>query len=188
MSLSPKDINFLLNLLNEDTCGSLLTFEQISIQFQHEISKTDYFRVGNAFVLLLQNQDLIPTIQQRLIIYYLFVVMYQTIDNNPFATIFLSILQPNNQNFQNKQKYFHWIINPITKYERLFIHLLLNNSKDLVKKTPNEFLQLNLNINDKEEQDKLKEIVLEQTKQYPVLVQCHLPAIIDDPDINHVCE
>jgi hypothetical protein len=128
MSLSSKDINFLLNLLNEDTCGSLLTFEQISIQFQHVISKSDYFRVGNALVLLLQNRDLIPTSQQRLIIFYLFIEMYkndqQSIYINPFAPVFLSILESNNENLLPTQKHFHWIISPITKYERLFINLL----------------------------------------------------------------
>ena len=52
MSLLSKDISLILNLLNEDTCGSLLTFEQISIQFQHGVSKSDYLSIGNCFVFL----------------------------------------------------------------------------------------------------------------------------------------
>jgi hypothetical protein len=196
MSLSSKDINFILNLLNEDTCGSSLTFEQISTEFQHEISKLDYFRVGNALVLLLQNRDLIPTSQQRLIIFYLFNEMYkneqQSIDINPFAPVFLSVLELNGRHLST-QKHFHWIISPVTKYERSFVYLLMNNiNKDLLKKTPNELLQSGLTVNDnhvqKEQQQKLKEKIYERTQQMPVMVQCHLPAVIDDPEINNVRE
>jgi hypothetical protein len=194
MSLSSKYINFILNLLNEDTCGSLLTFEQISIQFQHEILKSDYLHVGNALVLLLQNRDLIPTSQQRLIIFYLFIEMYkndqQSIFINPFAPVFLSVLQSNNEYLLTTQKHFHWIISPVTKQESLFVNLLINNNnnKDLFKKTPNEILQFVLTINDDNIKKQLKEKIYERTQQVPALVRCHLPAIIDDPEINNVCE
>jgi len=198
MSLSSKDINFILNLLNEDTCSSSLTFEQISIKFQHEISKSDYLRVGNALVLLLQNRDLIPTSQQRLIIFYLFIEMYkneqQSIYINPFAPVFLSVLQSNDEHLLATQKHFHWIISPVTKHERSFVNLLINNNnKDLLKKTPNEILQSRLPLNDdnvqrKQQQQQLKEKIYDRMQQVPVLVQCHLPALIDDPEINNVRE
>ena len=143
MSLSSKDINLILTFLNEDTCGSSLTFEQISAQFQHNISKTDYLRVGNALVLLLQNRDLISTPQQRLIILFLFNDMYKndqqsSIHMNPFAPVFLSILQNTNGDNHSTQKHFHWFISPITQHERWFVKALINNSKDLIKKTPNQ--------------------------------------------------
>ncbi|CAF1042647.1 unnamed protein product [Adineta steineri] len=193
MSLSSKYINFILNLLNEDVCGSAFTFEQISIGFQAEILKTDYLHVANALILLLQNRDLTPIIQQRLIIYYLFIEMYKTeqqsIYTNTFAPIFLSVLQSNNENLAKTQKHFHWIISPVTKYERLFVSLLLNNQRDLInKKTPSQFLQTDLSFHDdkihKELQQQLKEKIYERKQQLPALVQCHLPAVIDDPEIN----
>jgi hypothetical protein len=192
MSLSSKDINLLLNFLNEDTCGTSLTFEQISNEFQHEISKRDYLRVGNALVLLLQNRDLTPTSHQRLIIFYLFYQMYkdeqQSIYLNPFAPIFLSVLQTNEEYLSTTQKYFHWIISPVTNHERSFVNLLINNNtKDLLKKTPNEILQLGLPSMDDKIQKELKEKIHEKIQQMPVLVQCHLPAVIDDPEMNNVC-
>jgi hypothetical protein len=189
MSLSSKDINLILNLLNEDTCGSSLTFEQISAQFQLNISKSDYLRVGNALVLLLQNRDLISTPQQRLIILFLFNDMYkndqQTIDMNPFAPVFISILQNNNGENLSTQKHFHWFISPVTQHERWFVKTIINNnnSKDLIKKTPNQILQTNLPIiNDDYE---FKNHIQERLQQLPVFVQCHLPAVIDDPEINY---
>ncbi|CAF2512528.1 unnamed protein product [Rotaria sp. Silwood2] len=196
MSLLSKDINLILNLLNEDTCGSSLTFEQISIKFQHGISKSDYLRLGNALVLLLQNRDLAPTVQQRLIIFYLFIEMYkneqQPIYMNPFAPVFLSVLQSNEEHLLTTQKHFHWIISPVTKHERLFVSLLINNNnnnRDLLNKTPNEILQSDLLLNDdnkqKELQQQLKENIYQGLQQVPALVQCHLPAVIDDPEINH---
>jgi hypothetical protein len=192
MSLSSKDINLILTFLNEDTCGSSLTFEQISTQFQHNISKSDYLRVGNALVLLLQNRDLISTPQQRLIILFLFYDMYkndqQSIHMNPFAPVFISILQTNNgENNFSTQKHFHWFISPVTQHERWFVkNLINNNSKDLIKKTPNQILQTTLPIiNDDNEKNELKDKIQERLQQYPVLVRCHLPAVIDDPEINY---
>ncbi|CAF1265031.1 unnamed protein product [Rotaria sordida] len=197
MPLLSKDINLILNLLNEDTCGSSLTFEQISIKFQHGISKSDYLYLGNALVLLLQNRDLTPTSQQRLIIFYLFIEMYkneqQSIHMNPFAPVFLSVLETNEENLLTTQKYFHWIISPVTKYERLFVSLLINNTnniRDLLNKTPNEILQSDLLLNhddnkQKELQQQLKENIYERSQQVPTIAQCHLPVIIDDPEINH---
>jgi hypothetical protein len=194
MSLSSKDINLLLNFLNEDTCGTSLTFEQISNEFQHEISKRDYLRVGNALVLLLQNRDLTTTLQQRLIIFYLFIDMYkneqQPIHMNPFAPVFLSVLQSKEENGLTTSKHFHWIISPVTQQERSFVNSLINNhnnSKDLLKKTPNEILQTSFPTIDDNVQKQLKEKLYERKQQLPILVQCHLPAVIDDPEINHVC-
>jgi len=195
MSLSSKDINLILNLLNEETCGSSLTFEQISAQFQHNISKSDYLRVGNALVLLLQNRDLISTPQQRLIILFLFNDMYkndqQSIYMNPFAPVFISILQNNNGENLSTQKHFHWLISPVTQYERWFVKILINNnSKDIIKKTPNQILQSTLPIinddNNNNGKEELKENIQQRLQQLPVLVQCHLPAVIDDPEINYV--
>ncbi|CAF1318588.1 unnamed protein product [Rotaria sp. Silwood1] len=193
MSLSSKDINLILNFLNEDTCGSSLTFEQISAQFQHNISKSDYLRVGNALVLLLQNRDLIPTPQQRLIILFLFNDMYkseqQSIHMNPFAPVFISILQNNNGENLSTQKHFHWFISPVTQHERWFVKTLINNNnKDLIKKTPNQILQTGLSTTkDENGTEELKEKIQERLRQLPVLVQCHLPAVIDDPEVNYVC-
>lgn len=192
MSLSSKDINLILNLLNEETCGSSLTFEQISIKFQHGISKSDYLRVGNALVLLLQNRDLAPTVSQRLIIYFLFIEMYQneqqTINMNPFAPVFLAVLQSNQENSRTTQKYFHWIISPVTKQERSFVRLLINNNnnnRDLLNKTPSEILQSDLLvINDDYKEE--KEHIHHSTHEYPFLAQCHLSAVINDPEMNQV--
>lgn len=195
MSLASKDINLILNFLNEDTCGTSLTFEQISAQFQHNISKSDYLRVGNALVLLLQNRDLISTPQQRLIILFLFHDMYkndqQSIHLNPFAPVFLSILQqhPNGENLSN-QKHFHWFITPVTLHERWFVKNLINNNKDLmmiIKKTPNQILQTTPSMNNDEHiKEEFKDKIQERLQQLPALVQCHLPAVIDDPEVNFV--
>lgn len=198
MSLLSKDIYFILNLINEDTCGTSLTFEQISVKFQHGVAKADYLHVGNALVLLLQNRDLTPTAQQRLIIFYLFIEMYKSEQQqspymNPFAPVFLYVLQSDNEHLFSAQKNFHWTIAPVTKQERSFVLILLNNNninREFINKTPNEILQSDLLSNndniDNELEQKLKENIYNRTQELPVLVQCQLPALIDDPEINHV--
>ena len=192
MSLSSKDINFILNLLNEETCGLALTFDQISNEFREKISPSNYLRVGNALVLLLQNRDLTPTPAQRLIIFYLFFDMYKTeqssMSTNPFAPVFQSVLQVNGEIFSNPQKHFHWIISPVTSQERSFVSALLNRQdQDVLSRTPTQILQSELHFNDSPEAKlRLVEDLRERTQQLPVLVQCHLPALINDPEIKHV--
>lgn len=194
MALASKDINLILNILNEDTCGTSMTFEQISAQFQQNIAKSDYLRVGNALVLLLQNRDLISTPQQRLIIVFLFYDMYKTdhqqqnsIDINPFAPVFLSILQQSHGENLSNSKHFHWFITPVTHHERWFVKCLMNNNRDIMKKIPNQILQTTPPMNtDEKIKEELKDKVQEHLQQLPVLVQCHLPAVIDDPEVNLV--
>lgn len=195
MSFASKDITFILTLLNEETCGTALTFEQISSQFYQYVPKSDYLRLGNALVLLLQNRDLTPIPQQRLIIFFLFHEMYknenQPIHLNPFAPVFISVLSNHpGENLPNL-KHFHWLISPVTAHERWFVRNLLlhhqTNSRDLFKKTPNQILQMNLpSTIDDQDQKQIKEKVQEQRKALPVVVQCHLPAVIDDPEMNQV--
>jgi hypothetical protein len=195
MPLSSKDVNLILNLLHEDTCGSLWTFEQICRQFQQNISEHDYLHAGNAFVLLLQNRDLLPSIQQRLIIFFLFIIMYpidpQTIDSHPFAPVFLSILQTHREQRTHVQKHFHWKIPSVTSHERSFVFsLLFNGPNEYLSKTPNQILQHRFTGNDAHEQTQY-EIYLatklnEKRQDLSVHVQCHLPVVINDPNVNQV--
>ena len=192
MSFISKKIDLILNLLNEDTCGSVLTFEQISNEFHRQIAPEDYLHLGNTLVLLLQNVDLIPNAQQRLIIFYLLIDMYRnerlSFELNPFASVFLSVLQADNDQISPVGKHFHWMIPSGSKSERAFIRLLINNPpKDLFKKTPNEILHMELSTS-MDRMGQLKEKMDERKQELPFLVQCHLPAVISDPEINKVCE
>lgn len=188
MPLTSKEIEYLLNILNEDTCDSLLTFEQISNEFEKKFTKENYLSLANSLVLLLQNRDLLFTCQQRLIIFYLFNQMYpfdlQTIHMNPYAPIVLSLL---NVQQINPSKYFHWNLSPINKSEQLFLNILIEKTrrKELLNKTPNDFLQMNsLNLN--EQHENLQDLYNDKLHDLPSMSQCHLSAIIDDPNINRV--
>ena len=188
MPLSSKDINFILNLLNEDTCGTLNTFEKLSEQFQKEIKSSDFLLLGNALLLLLQNRDLINTHQQRLIIFFLFFVMYpcdeQTLDLNPFAPIFLNVLQTNRD---ASQRHFLWTIPSVTGRERTFLHFLLNGRMtEILPLTPNRFLQSNATSNENHVEEILREKLRARKVQWPRTAQCHLPAVINDPETNPV--
>ncbi|CAF4186043.1 unnamed protein product, partial [Rotaria magnacalcarata] len=115
----------------------------------------------------------------------------QSIHMNPFAPVFISILQNNNGENLSTQKHFHWFISPVTQHERWFVKTLINNNnnvKEFLKKTPNQILQTGLpTTKDDSGKDELKEKIQERLQQLPVLVQCHLPAVIDDPEVNYVC-
>lgn len=190
MPLSSKDIHLILNLLNEDTCGTLFTFEKISDQFEREVSKCDFLSIGNALLLLLQNRDLTSNVQQRLIIYFLFFIMYpsdeQSIDSNPFAPVFLSILRTSPD---TSTRHYHWMIPSVTSQERSFVRLLLTRRiEEILPRTPNQYLQQNVSLTDSNEEKRLKEKLDERAKQWPISVQCHLPAVINDPEMNPVSD
>ena len=153
--------------------------------------------MANALVLLLQNRDLTPTAQQRLIIFFLFHDMYksegQSFEFNPFAPIFISVLQKHpSENSSAAALDFDWLISPVTGHERWFVRNLLlqqqqTNLRDLLKKTPNQILQMNLPaIVDDQDQREMKEKLQERRRFFPALGQCHLPAVIDDPEVNFV--
>lgn len=192
MALPSKDISFILTLLNEDTCGSVWTFEKIGQQFRQSIPSSDHLRLSNGLLLLLQNRDLTSISQQRLIIFYLFVVMYpiddNSIDENPFAPVFLSLLE---DQAEHPRKHFHWKLSPVTSHERNFIcSLIKNRTSEILDKTPNQVLQSVLSKSDLIEQQQtrkeLKEKLEKRNKEIPQRAQCHLPAVIDDPEINLV--
>lgn len=189
MSLTSKKIELICNLFNEETCASTLTFEQISNEFYQQIHPEDYLHLGNTFVLLLQNLDLVPRVEQRLIIFYLLIDMYRneqfSFEFNPFASVLLSIFRVDSDQLS---KYFHWMIPPVSNIERRFIRWLINNpSKNIFQKTPNEILHMDLSVSI-DEMKQFQEKIVERKHELPSQVQCHLPAMISDPQINHVCE
>ncbi|KAI0228884.1 CCR4-NOT transcription complex subunit 11 [Lamellibrachia satsuma] len=136
MALSLKELASLLSVLSEDATQTQ-TFEGLASTLHHYFSKQDYFKVGNALVLLLQNEDLLSQHTQKLAAIFLLYEMYRVepIAANPFASVFVHLLNPPTDRMENSSTEFHWAIPKISSSERYFLSQLISSpSKELAIK------------------------------------------------------
>lgn len=138
MSFEPSQIAALQSIINEENTQSQM-FEAIASSFHNFFNKQDFFKIGCALVTLLQNKELIPHPTQRLVCIFLLYDMYRsdTVATNPFAPVFIHLLS------QQPQKEFHWHLPRLTPQEKYFLsQLLKSSSKELLKKTATQILQI----------------------------------------------
>ncbi|CAB0036706.1 unnamed protein product, partial [Trichogramma brassicae] len=90
MSLSPKDLAKLMDLLDEDTNAST-SLESLSNQLHTIFPREERFKVGMTLLLLLQHVDLLPGELQRIIAVAMLFDLYkgEPLASTPFASIFL---------------------------------------------------------------------------------------------------
>ncbi|XP_052211827.1 CCR4-NOT transcription complex subunit 11-like isoform X2 [Dreissena polymorpha] len=185
MALSMKELASLLSVLSEDATPSQ-SFEQIATSFQHYFQKQDYFKVGSALVLLLQNRDLLPHPTQKLAAIFLLYEMYrvdQPIAANPFASVFVHLLNPPTENQEAGQYDFHWAIPAISPAEKYFLSQLISSpSKELYKKTPTQILQMDVGNMQNFDVSGLMLALTERHSEMPAMSKSAIPVVVPDPD------
>lgn len=151
MALNIKDVANLLGLLDEKEVTNQ-SFDSISSSFQRvNFNKQDHFKVGSAIVIFLQHQDILPLPHQRLAAIYLLYDLYRNdhFSTNPFASVFIHLLQPTNKGemeHQTEVGQVNYLVNfgklpLITPEEKNFLtQLITSPNKDLMKKTPKSIL------------------------------------------------
>ncbi|XP_071852060.1 CCR4-NOT transcription complex subunit 11-like isoform X2 [Apostichopus japonicus] len=186
MSLSAKELVFITNLLAENAM-STSTFENLADGFhKHFPSKNDHFKVGNALVLLLRNQDLLPQPEQRLAALFLLweVNKGETMGNNPFAPVFAHVLLSDNDRNSIVN-----LISPIGKGEKAFLSQLASTTippRDILmqlKKTPRQIVSTDPgpNVGD---WGGLKLSLAEKHNELPAEGKSGLSCIITDPETD----
>ncbi|ESP05125.1 hypothetical protein LOTGIDRAFT_227818 [Lottia gigantea] len=183
MALPVKELASLLSVLSEDATQTQ-TFEALSTSFHHYFSKQDHFKVGSAIVLLLQNRDLLPHPTQKLAAIYLLYDMYKT-DNvsvNPFAPVFIHLLNPPTEKSESGQYDLHWAISPISQSERVFLSQLITSpTKDMHKKNPTQVLQMEVTSQPCDISG-LQVNLVEKQSELPHLSKSAIPCVVPDPD------
>lgn len=97
MALSTKELSTLLHLLSEDNVNHFsCTLEAVRGAFYRNFTRQDYFRVGTALTVLLQERDLLPQPAQRIAAVFLLLELYHSgpVSLNPFATFLAELLKP----------------------------------------------------------------------------------------------
>ncbi|CAL1263244.1 unnamed protein product [Larinioides sclopetarius] len=148
MALTVKELNSLTNILEESGLGQR-TFENVAASFHHCFNKQDHFRVGSALIVLLQQEDLLFSREQRLMSVYLLYEMYRTepIQANPFASVFVHLLHPPDEMKSENGEFVKrpWALPRLSSSEKHFLSQLISMpTKDLFKKTPNQIIQMDV--------------------------------------------
>ncbi|KAK0068554.1 CCR4-NOT transcription complex subunit 11 isoform X2 [Biomphalaria pfeifferi] len=146
-ALTVKELASLLSVLSEDATQAQ-TFESLASTFHHYFTnKQDYFKVGQALVLLLQHRDLLPHQTQKLAAVFILYEMYKTdpVAANPFAAVFLNLLQESTEKKDANPYDLQSSIPPVSAAERYFLsNLISSTSKELLKKTPAQIIQMDV--------------------------------------------
>ncbi|XP_038053040.1 CCR4-NOT transcription complex subunit 11-like [Patiria miniata] len=184
MALSAKELASLLNLLSEDQV-STSSFEILATNFHHAFRMQDHYKVGSALVLLLQNQDLLPSAAQRLVALFYLWEMHRNepIGNNPFAPVFSHLLAGAEDDTANNLVRMP----PIGKAERYFLSQLVSSSgspqRELFKKVPRQIVVMDPGPNPPPiDLTGLQLALAERQSELPLQSRAGLSCIMSDPD------
>ncbi|XP_012258138.1 CCR4-NOT transcription complex subunit 11 [Athalia rosae] len=185
MSLTPKELSALLDILDEENLDS--SFESLSNQLHQAFSKEDLFKVGTTLLLLLQHIDLLPNNTQRLIAVALMYDLYrgEPIACTPFATVFIQVLKPSEENVTGLPRpNFSGHIPALSKCEKnLLSHLLGYNAKEIIKKTPRQIMDEATHLaSPLVDLTSLQLQVAERLSELPSISKCGNPVILPDMD------
>lgn len=182
MSLESTQIASLLSVISEEHTTTQ-TFEAIASSFHQFFNKQEYFKIGNAIVTLLQNRELIPHQSQRLVCIFLLFEMYRTdtISSNPFAPIFIHLLNTPTSN----QKEYNWSLPKLSQQEKYFVsQLIISPTKDLLKKTATQIIQMDTSMIQNIDISGLQVSIVEKQSEMPFLSKVGVPCILSDYEIN----
>ncbi|XP_002131305.2 CCR4-NOT transcription complex subunit 11 [Ciona intestinalis] len=190
MSLSLKELSNLLGFLQEEEIANQ-QFESFSPALQKAgFNKQDHFRVGSSVVLLLQHKDLLPGQHQRLAAIYLLFDMYKNepMAANPFAPVFIHLLQPGGQDEQSSKNHSYPTafgkIPALTPQEKSFLsQLVAGPNKDLLKKSPTTILSNKSGSNHNFDLSGLQLSLVEKQSQLPTTNKAGISCVISNPDV-----
>ncbi|KAG1650416.1 CCR4-NOT transcription complex subunit 11 [Nymphon striatum] len=153
---SPACGNNVLDEQNEQK-----TFEEFTVSFHHCFSKSEYFKIGSAIVVLLQSQDLLPHPSSKIDGYF-------------------SLNPP--EDSPNKE--FIGRLPQIINAEKYFLsQLILSPSKDLFKKTPKEIISDVDNLQSFDVSN-LQVALAERQSEMPLTSKSAITSILSSPDLS----
>uniref|UniRef100_A0A1B6FCN2 CCR4-NOT transcription complex subunit 11 n=2 Tax=Cicadellinae TaxID=33370 RepID=A0A1B6FCN2_9HEMI len=184
MALSPKELNSLLGILSEENV-EVQTLEVLCSQLHQSFSKQDNYKVGCALVLLLQNGDLLPRPWQRLVAITFLHDMYrgEPLANNPFAPVFLHLLQLGDNTVKAPPRKMEFSQLPrLSTAEKNFVsQIITNSSKDLLKKTAKQALVQEGHMMDV---SALQVALADKLNELPATGRSALSVVLPDSDLR----
>ncbi|XP_044747245.1 CCR4-NOT transcription complex subunit 11 isoform X2 [Coccinella septempunctata] len=174
MALTEPQCDYLLSILDRDYVMTR-TLETLSNEVHKKFERTDFFKVGNVIILLLQ-QDMLPEPEQRLAAVTLLYEMYrgEPLALSPFAPVFVHLLDQK----ANLNVIGH--LPRITEPEKSFISQLVSDvSKDiLLKKTATQIINSDYTVHTPVDLSKLQLSLVEKTSELPLTSKAAISVIL----------
>ncbi|XP_014220807.1 CCR4-NOT transcription complex subunit 11 [Trichogramma pretiosum] len=182
MSLSPKDLAKLMDLLDEDTNAST-SLESLSNQLHTIFPREERFKVGMTLLLLLQHVDLLPRELQRIIAVAMLFDLYkgEPLASTPFASVFVYILKIPGDNLD--KTHFSGHIPVLSRCEKYLIASLMGfGYKEMMKKNPRQIIEELYPLPNPPPCDstELQLKLSERFSELPAIEKCGNPVIISD--------
>ncbi|KAI5708288.1 hypothetical protein M8J77_019862 [Diaphorina citri] len=192
-ALTTEELGSLLRILYDESLENK-TFESIVNQLLQCFQKHDYYKVGVALVLLLQQNDMLSNPYQRLVSIVLLNQLYrnESLSLNPFTPVFVQLLYSTDSTPGNKAgRNFDLTgqLPRISHVEKCFLSQLLtsnnNNSKEILKKTPHQVIAGEGNIpNQIMDITGLQLSLVEHQADLSPSGKCAIPCILSSPEPN----
>lgn len=177
MALTGTQCDYLLSVLDKDYVMNH-TLEALSNDIHKKFEKSDFFKVGNLIIMLLQ-QEMLPEAEQRLAAVTLLYEMYrgESLANSPFAPVFVHLLLS-----QDQKPNVNAIgqLPRITEPEKSFISQLISDvSKDiLLKKTATQIINSDYTLHSPVDLSKLQLSLVEKTSELPLTSKAAISIIV----------
>lgn len=186
MCLSAKGLSSLLGILAEDQTKTQ-SFETICNKSHHCFKKEDKFKVGNALLFLIQQQDILPASTQRLTAVVLLHDLYRRdpIAITPFLSVFIQILKPADSNkiVGHKAEEFIDDLPRFSPQERNFLsQLITRNAKELLKKTAQHVINSTPDAFPPADISELENALRNRISSLSISVKNGISLVLSDPD------
>lgn len=186
MSLSVKELSSLLGILNDENIDSQ-TFEALSTQLHQCFTKADFFKVGCALILLLQQPDLLPKPAQRIAAICLLFDLYrgEFMGMNPFASVFIHLVHPPEETSKMSPRKLEYAghLPRLSQVEKNFlVQLLTNPTKEHFKKTPSQVLSSDVATFHNVDITGLQLALAERQSELPLSSRIGIPVVLSDTD------
>jgi len=185
--LTVKELTHLLAIVSEES-ASVHSFENLASTFHGYFpNKQDNFKVGQSLVLLLQHRDLLPHPTQKLAAIFILYEMYKSdpMASNPFATVFLHLLQDTTERKDQNPFDLHSSIPPISAPERYFLSNLVSlsgTSKDILKSNPAQILHMDVSGKPPVDISQTQLFIVQRQSEMPHTSKTAMSCIIADPE------
>uniref|UniRef100_A0A8D8YL21 CCR4-NOT transcription complex subunit 11 n=3 Tax=Cacopsylla melanoneura TaxID=428564 RepID=A0A8D8YL21_9HEMI len=197
--LSTEELGVLLRILYDESLENK-SFESVINQLVQLFQKQDYYKVGTALVLLLQQNDMLNSPAQRLTSLVLLNQLYahESLALNPFTPVFVQLLystdnkpaMPSSGGRNGSE--LTGQLPRLTHHEKCFLSQLLVNSnscKEILKKTPQQVLSgggeaANLSSNQMMDITALQLALVEHQADLSPSAKCAIPCILSSPEPN----
>uniref|UniRef100_A0A914VPA9 CCR4-NOT transcription complex subunit 11 n=1 Tax=Plectus sambesii TaxID=2011161 RepID=A0A914VPA9_9BILA len=182
--LTVQDVYALNSLLGSHDAQ---TFQQISTAFRKSFSGKDALKVGLGIAALLREHDLTPDPRQRLVAIFLLLEVYngngQQITDNPFLPILLKLMSDKSE--QRAAEDLVGNLPMLSIQEKYFMGQMLNGTgRDLLSKTPNQIVSLELPSLPPVNLSHLEASVVEMQSRFPLIAKTSAPSVIRVPDAD----